>query len=601
MATREFLCAELDQSELVATVQRDQIRLALEKAGKPPGMRVDGGLAKELAYRGAVRAVLEGKIDRLGKGYSVVLRVVDAESPKVILTEGAVAKDLDGLVPALSRLSRKLRNQLGERRAAIRATRDFDIVATPSFEAYKLFLQGQRTQGSGSNREAIPVIRDALDLDPDFAIAWWELGICFQNIGQTDSARVAFDEALRRPQRLTATDRLNIEASRATANEDFTGALIRFERILRDNPTDMAALTNSGVTLVMLGRFREALQNHRKAGRASPFGPGEVLRSNEVVDLLSLGRFEDARKAARYLGGPQARTLPTYIEIAAHNWAAAESVATAALTETNLDEDPRRELLLNLASAQAGRGALEAAANTLILTDGPSHGAAAPFQDMARRARLMLSIVSRGAIPLPADTWAGDHSIATVITRGLRAANAGDGPGARRLWNEARARPSAELTGHGVALALLEARVDGFSGKWREAVRTLLPIASQPVEIGAGWYPGGISVVRWFLADAYERLGQPDSAAIYLERVVSEAASSFQESHLRGITWPFAHWRLVMLYARMGRIEDARRHWRTFNETFTRPDQELKPLIEEARAEMVRAEEAARRRVATST
>jgi hypothetical protein len=140
---------------------------------------------------------------------------------------------------------------------------------------------------------------------------------------------------------------------------------------------------------------------------------------------------------------------------------------------------------------------------------------------------------------------------------------------------------------------LLEARIDGLSGRWRDVVSKLQPVASQPLEIGAGWYPGGASVIRWFLADAFEKLGQPDSAAIYLERVVSEPTSSYQEGHLRGIVWPFAHLRLVGLYARMGRIEDARRHWVTFNETFTRPDRELKPMIEGAHTELVMTEAAA--------
>jgi len=52
----------------------------------------------------------------------------------------------------------------------------------------------------------------------------------------------------------------------------------------------------------------------------------------------------------------------------------------------------------------------------------------------------------------------------------------------------------------------------------------------------------------------------------------------------------FAHQRLVVLYARMGRLEDARRHWKSFSDTFTRPDPEMQPLVEEARAALASAE-----------
>jgi len=93
---------------------------------------------------------------------------------------------------------------------------------------------------------------------------------------------------------------------------------------------------------------------------------------------------------------------------------------------------------------------------------------------------------------------------------------------------------------------------------------------------------------RSLLADAYEHLGQPDSAALTLERVTSDPAP--WETHLRGVLPPFAHRRLVLLYARMGRFEDARRHWQIFSETVRTPDPELRPMIEEARLALGSAE-----------
>jgi hypothetical protein len=59
---------------------------------------------------------------------------------------------------------------------------------------------------------------------------------------------------------------------------------------------------------------------------------------------------------------------------------------------------------------------------------------------------------------------------------------------------------------------------------------------------------------------------------------------------LRGLTHSFAHQRLVVLYARMGRPADARRHWRVFSETFTTPDPEMVHLVDEARAALASAE-----------
>jgi hypothetical protein len=57
----------------------------------------------------------------------------------------------------------------------------------------------------------------------------------------------------------------------------------------------------------------------------------------------------------------------------------------------------------------------------------------------------------------------------------------------------------------------------------------------------------------------------------------------------RGIT--FAHHRLVLLYSKMGRVEDTRRHWEIFEETFTNPDPELVPMVGCDQAMLVRGEE----------
>ena len=92
------------------------------------------------------------------------------------------------------------------------------------------------------------------------------------------------------------------------------------------------------------------------------------------------------------------------------------------------------------------------------------------------------------------------------------------------------------------------------------------------------------------MAEAYERLDRPDSAAAYFERAIAPpplGCSNFPHSRM---AFSFGHRRLVLLYARMGRLQEARRHWEVFSATFTRPDPEMAPLVEEARAALASAE-----------
>jgi tetratricopeptide (TPR) repeat protein len=113
-----------------------------------------------------------------------------------------------------------------------------------------------------------------------------------------------------------------------------------------------------------------------------------------------------------------------------------------------------------------------------------------------------------------------------------------------------------------------------------------------------GEAPGNVfeaaPLVRWLAAEAYEQMDRPDSAAAYFERAIAPPPIGGSDLNMGRLAFFPGHRRLVLLYARMGRLEDARRHWKIFSETCTRPDPEMKPLIEEARAALANAEAVAR-------
>ena len=113
-------------------------------------------------------------------------------------------------------------------------------------------------------------------------------------------------------------------------------------------------------------------------------------------------------------------------------------------------------------------------------------------------------------------------------------------------------------------------------------------------EIGFSEDRAGRVTLRWLVADAHENLGRPDSAAHYFEMVLSPSGRVDQEYFTRGIAFPFAHRRLVLLYAQMGRTEDARRHWELLRENVRNPDPEVERLIEEVRAAVAGGEGIAR-------
>jgi tetratricopeptide (TPR) repeat protein len=176
-----------------------------------------------------------------------------------------------------------------------------------------------------------------------------------------------------------------------------------------------------------------------------------------------------------------------------------------------------------------------------------------------------------------------------VVTQGLWEAAAGDTARARKLIARIRRQSVGEQKRQGSNPILIEAWIAARAGRFAETIRLLGPSARQGDDIGSALSPSNRVLKRWLVAEAYESLGRLDSAAVYFVLAMSPLGNPEALRDAR-MAYSYAHRRLVLVYARMGRLEEARRHWEIFSATFTRPDPEMEPLVEEARAALMSAE-----------
>jgi tetratricopeptide (TPR) repeat protein len=598
-ATRDLVVAGLEESEIVAAVPQLQILTALHLAGKPATTRLDGAVARELAYRSAVRTVLEGSIGRLGKGYTLVLRLSDVDSARVTLTVSDAAKDEDDLIPTVSRIARRLRAELGERRNSVEATRQLVEVMTPSFEAYKLYLQAFRLHDTGEFRAALPLLRAAIDLDPDFASAWQTYGITLNNLGEQDSAFAAYRQALARPGRLSGMTRRVLEAALSDSVQSTPALLACADRIVLFDPGLPAAYEYRCIDYADGGRWAEALEGWRKAAMLSPFGPSQINLINQFYTLLLLGRTTEARALLPSAAGTFSQMAPAWIAAAEGSWTRAESLATQSLRHGPTDLDLFFEPRWVVAATQALRGEVRESERTLldVQREAESRGNA-PVANSARLRRIALSLFAHGPGADPGHPGLIDHSTAGLAMRSLFAAAAGDSAGALEPLAALASRPPRLRQTVGFTPRIARAWNAARGKRWEDVLRELGPAALQGDAAWAGFQNQSAPVVRWLAGEAYEGLGRPDSAAAYFERAIAPPPQCGSEWIHGRMAYSFGHQRLALLYARMGRLSEARRHWEIFSENFTHPDPELVTLIDEARAALVNAEAMAQPRAA---
>ena len=578
---RDLVAAALDQSEVLATVPGDQMHIALRNAGRPDSTRMTGDLARELAFRSAIPVVVEGRIGRFGASYNIVLRATNSEDGRVIHSASGDAASERELAPVLTRLARDLRRGLGERPQAL-STPVWTDAATPSFEAFKLYERGRALTMAGDPRSAVALFRQALAIDPEFATAWASLGTAMGNAGRQDSALAMQREALRHPERLSAIRRLDIQGKIARYLADEQASLDAYDAMLQLNPSPVdrsAALNNKALALASLGRHEEALALFRQAVAIFPIEPPQIVMGNVFGELVALKRFDEARAMLPSLKGPGAPLQRMILAITQRSWAEADSVARVVEATAPARSLPQQLATMTRLSVLSARGDVVSAERTLAemeqqsIAGGEKDAAGVLwFLDswlarVAERAPVRVPPLLRGS------NW-GAAARATV------AALAGDSVAARAAVAGSEPKSRAALAEHAEGL------LDWKLGRWKKAIEHLAPNAR------GGFYrlPNIEEMLRspsrWIVADAYGRLGERDSAIVYLNLLLDPQRPSPAVIISRGLWDPFARSKLVTLYAEMGRLDEAQREWNTLSETCTHPDPQMVALIDETRTRL---------------
>ena len=362
----------------------------------------------------------------------------------------------------------------------------------------------------------------------------------------------------------------------AALEGDCEGALAARDRILADDPGNLTALIMSTQELGALGRYEEGLEQIHRMMKLSPFGPIEPMRHLETGFLISLGRYEEARAANQRMTGIWKACLRQNIELADGRFAVAESLTRANLDDPRVLADLPDLYWTSLAWVRFGRGALKDADEALTRGLEALRRAHDPSGFIPYYPRIFteLSVLSDGFVPLPAGPAERDTSLTALLNRGLLAAVRRDAVVARRCLEALHRRPRRDLAFELGAVPLIEARVAAMEGRPGEAVRLLRPFDR------IRYQRQGVSLIwaHWWLADAFEQMGQPDSAAWYLERL-ERTPSTGGAGHYGA----YVHRRLALLDAKLGRVADAERNLAVTERLWDQPDPAIRRMLDEAR------------------
>ena len=175
---RQGLAVQLEQSPFLSIIPDEKIQQTLGLMGQPADAKLIPAIAREVCQRTASVAVLDGSIARIGAEYLLTLKAVNCESGKTLASAEAQASDQNDVLDALGHVSVEMRNKLGESLSTIQKfDTPLEQATTPSLKALKAFSSGMQTMRTKGPEAATPFFKHAVELDPNFAVAYAYLGV----------------------------------------------------------------------------------------------------------------------------------------------------------------------------------------------------------------------------------------------------------------------------------------------------------------------------------------------------------------------------------------------------------------------------------------
>jgi serine/threonine-protein kinase len=484
----EALRSDLSQSPAVVLLSSDRVAEALVRSGRDRGARVDLALGRELAQREGAVATVGGEVSEVGGQVLLLARIVDPTSGEDLGSLRESARDSGDVLEAIDRLSRGVRQKLGESARTLRARPALARATTTSVEALRKYTQALALKESGATGdEAQTLLEEAVREDTGFALAWRELS----DLRPTGSGQwQALQHAMANRERLSPGEHAFTEATYADYVGDYQSEVAALRTVVRLDPGNATAWGNlAGVLLVRLADDQGALEAGRRALEAS----GHALaRFSPVINLeLANHHPEAARRVldSLRLAGPDSPDA-TFAEVAwrAHfgEYESAESIATAAL---------RR------AQGDAGSSATwERLLRNLLLLRGR------PAEAEAHQLRYLDYLARRGR---PEAALANEFSYAQLLSR-----VEGSGPVIQRRLDEALRRWPPEKMNPLDPQYIFMASSAAWSGRpalARQLLDRWLAVQPTPVtndSVGIYWVWGDIALAERRYADAARFMGR---------------------------------------------------------------------------------------------
>jgi serine/threonine protein kinase len=297
---KQALSIALQQSPFLNELSEQKIQETLGLMGHARGERLTGQVAREICQRTGSAAVLEGSISRLGSEYVLGLNAANCRTGDSLTKEQVQVSRKEDVLKTLGQATKDLRSKLGE---SLGTVQKFDAplmqATTSSLEALQAYSLGLKAFQRNESSAAIPYFRRAIQLDPNFALAYSTLGtLYYADLAESELAAENLRKAFALRDRVSESERFNIDANYYAF---VLGDLPKSEQVLRFWSLAYPRTPLPHVTLGFQRAYQGSYEDEvREELQALQITADEVNAYQNLMEgYTALGRLDEAKQAYR--------------------------------------------------------------------------------------------------------------------------------------------------------------------------------------------------------------------------------------------------------------------------------------------------------------
>jgi DNA-binding winged helix-turn-helix (wHTH) protein/tetratricopeptide (TPR) repeat protein len=296
---RRAATVALRQSPFLAVMADGTVAETLQTLGRAPNDTLTAPLARDVCTHAHDNVLVDGDISLAGDTYTLVVQATRCADGDAIARETRTFTKKADALPALGHAIEQVRTALGESRESLQAYDvPLPVATTDSLEALRAFHLGMDLRLRAENVRAIPALKAAIALDPQFALAYAQLGSAYSNIGDAAEGTPYLIKAFDLRDRATEPERLLITGRYFDiVTSEIEKALETYRLWTGLYPDEWLPLNALANDANLIGRYDVAVQ---AALRSVALGPAQLFpRTNLMTAYCGLNKFKEASETAR--------------------------------------------------------------------------------------------------------------------------------------------------------------------------------------------------------------------------------------------------------------------------------------------------------------